>query len=294
MTSLKRLETFYWAAKLGSFTAAATKLFSTQSTVSMRIQELEREFGGKLFDRSKRAAVITELGRDLLIYAEKLLSLSTEMHERVGTPNTFTGTVRIGVTEVVSITWLPDLIGRIHREFPKVTIELEEALTLDLIGEFEEGRIDLVLGPAATTRRNVTELELGRVPFSWMAGASMALPEVVTPADMQRWPVIALAPKSAHHRPVENWFEAGNARIWRMDICKSMYVAASLAAKGLGVALLPNLCFQDYLDQGKLQLINTDPTFPDVRFTAIFPKNTFTSLAERVAEISQETSTFKI
>lgn len=293
MTTLKRLETFYWAAKLGSFTAAATKLFSTQSTVSMRIQELEREFGGKLFDRSQRAAVITELGRDLMVYAERMLSLSAEMHERVGTPDTFTGTVRIGVTEVVSITWLPDLIHRIHSEFPEVTVELEEALTLDLIVEFEEGRIDLVLGPVATTRRNVTELELGHVPFSWMTGASVELPEVVTPADMQRWRVIALAPKSAHHRPIENWFEAGNARIWRMDICKSMNVAASLAATGLGVALLPNICFQNYLDRGRLQLINTEPSFPDVRFTAIFPKNTFTSLAERVAELARGVSTFE-
>jgi len=293
MTSLKRLETFYWAAKLGSFTAAAAKLFATQSTVSMRIQELEREFGGKLFDRSQRSAVITELGRDLMTYAERLLTLSAEMHERVGANQSLTGTVRIGVTEVVSITWLPDLIRRIHTEFPKVRVELEEALTLDLINEFEDGQIDLVLGPTATTRRNITELPLGKVPFSWMAGKSMALPDIVTPLELQRWPVIALAPKSAHHRPIENWFEAGNARIWRMDICKSMNVAASLAAKGLGVALLPNLCFQDYLDQGQLKLIATDPPFPDVLFTAIFPKNSFTSLSQRIAEMSTEISTFQ-
>ena len=54
--NLKQIETFYWAAKLGSFTAAAERLSATQSTVSMRIQELERDFGVALFDRRLRAA----------------------------------------------------------------------------------------------------------------------------------------------------------------------------------------------------------------------------------------------
>lgn len=294
MTSFKRLETFYWVAKLASFTAAATKLFSTQSTVSMRIQELEREFGGKLIDRNQRSVVVTERGRELLGYAEKLLSISAEMHERVGSPDTLSGTIRIGVSEVVSLTWLPSLIRRLHAEYPHVRVELEEALTLDLINEFEEGRIDLVLTPKATTRRNVTVLNLGTVKFSWMTGKSLDVPtERVTPAELQKWPVIALSPKSAHHRPIESWFEEGDARIWRMDICKSMNVAASLAATGLGVTLLPVNCFQNYLDRDMLKLINTNPAFPAVEFTAIFPKHSFTSLAQRVAHISQEVSTFE-
>lgn len=293
MTSLKRLETFYWAARQGSFTAAANKLCATQSTVSMRIQELEREFDGQLFDRSQRTATLTELGRDLLVYAEKLLAVYAEMHERVGSPELMTGTIRIGVTEVVSLTWLPDLITRIHTDFPRVRVELEEALTLDLVTEFEEGRIDLVLAPSVPTRKNIIELELGSVPFNWMAGPTLELPQQpVTPRQMERWPVIALAPNSAHHRSVEDWFEDGNARVWRMDTCKSMNVAASLAARGLGITLLPNACFQDYLDQRQLRIVETNPPFPSVRFTAICARNAINSLAGRVAELSREVSSF--
>ena len=43
--NLRRIETFYWAAKLGSFSAAADRLNATQSTDSMRIKDLERDYG---------------------------------------------------------------------------------------------------------------------------------------------------------------------------------------------------------------------------------------------------------
>jgi DNA-binding transcriptional LysR family regulator len=62
MLNTRQLEAFYWAAKLGSFTAAAQRLRTTQSAVSMRVCELERRLGATLFDRRHRAA-ITPRGR---------------------------------------------------------------------------------------------------------------------------------------------------------------------------------------------------------------------------------------
>ena len=52
----RQLETFYWAARLGSFAKAASHLNATQSAISMRIQEMETRLGIALFDRSQRAA----------------------------------------------------------------------------------------------------------------------------------------------------------------------------------------------------------------------------------------------
>ena len=64
--NLRQIETFYWAAKLGSFSAAAERMNATQSTVSMRIQEIERDFGVALFDRSQRTVRLTPKGRRAL------------------------------------------------------------------------------------------------------------------------------------------------------------------------------------------------------------------------------------
>src|SRR5690554_1833564 len=105
--TLKQLTTFYWVCRLDSFAAAAEYLFSTQSAVSMRIRELETSLGVELFDRSQRSARLTAKGRDLLSYAERIISLMSEIEAEIGAPESLVGTIGLGATELVAITWLP-------------------------------------------------------------------------------------------------------------------------------------------------------------------------------------------
>ena len=152
MLNTRQLVAFYWAAKLGSFTTAAARLKTTQSAISMRVRELESTLGTALFDRRRRAAVITAKGRELLAYAEQILRLSSEARERVaGGPNAPTS-LRIGCAEVVSITWLPRLIRAIHARHPQISLELDEALTQDLIDDLGQGSLDLGACAGQTVR----------------------------------------------------------------------------------------------------------------------------------------------
>ena len=71
----KQLETFETIVRLGSFAAAAAKLNATQSTVSARIQELEKSLCVQLFDRAQRKANLTTKGRELVSYAQTAIDL---------------------------------------------------------------------------------------------------------------------------------------------------------------------------------------------------------------------------
>lgn len=70
-----RLKVFYTVAIKGSFTAAAKELGITQPAVSNHISELEGAIGDILFYRSRRESVLTQKGRILFDYAEKILNL---------------------------------------------------------------------------------------------------------------------------------------------------------------------------------------------------------------------------
>jgi DNA-binding transcriptional LysR family regulator len=72
---LSQLEVFLAVAREGRFSRAAEKLFRTQSAVSQTIRKLEQELGESLFDRSSREGVLTDAGRVLQGYAERLLNL---------------------------------------------------------------------------------------------------------------------------------------------------------------------------------------------------------------------------
>jgi DNA-binding transcriptional LysR family regulator len=292
--NLRRIETFYWAAKLGSFSAAADRLNATQSTVSMRIQDLEREFGITLFERGRRGARLSSMGREALRYAEEMLRLAAEMRGRLAGGETMPGVLRIGVVEMISVTWLPRLVKAIHGSYPKVALELAEALTQDLIEDLDRGDLDLILAAGRIPGYNFTQMSLGTVEFAWMASPELGLPQrTLRPRDLQHWPVIALSRESYHHRSIEEWFRSGGAHCRRIDTCKSLGVAAALAGAGLGVTLLPPRCYRGEIKAGRLQMITVAPRFRPVEFTATYSTATIQPVARRIAELASEVSDFE-
>src|SRR6516164_9935235 len=78
---LGQLEVFLAVARERRFSRAAEKLFRTQSAVSQTIRKLEEELGEALFDRSSREGVLTDAGKTLKEYAEKLLNLRNDAQE---------------------------------------------------------------------------------------------------------------------------------------------------------------------------------------------------------------------
>src|SRR6266550_3706929 len=75
---LSELRVFLKVASERSFSRAAMKLHRTQPAVSQSIKRIEDALGERLFDRSTKDASLTEAGRLLLDYAERLLRLSEE------------------------------------------------------------------------------------------------------------------------------------------------------------------------------------------------------------------------
>lgn len=290
---MKQLETFYWATKLGSFAATADHLGTTQSTVSMRIQELERDFGVALFDRQQRSARATAKGREMMYYAERVLHLTAKMRERIAGAESGHGVLRIGVVEVVSVTWLPRLIKLIHERFPNIQLELDEALMSELIDRLNQGSPDLIMAPGQVPGMHFSSTSLGKVQFAWMASPALGVPkEKLTAADLQRWPVIALSLESYHHKSIEDWFRAGNAHCRRIDTCKSLNVAASLAEAGLGITSLPVRCFQQEIEQRWLEVVDAFPAFPPVEFTATSSIETTQPVATQIARLACKISKF--
>ncbi len=291
--NLRQIETFYWAAKLGSFSAASERLNATQSTVSVRIQDIERDLGVTLFDRTQRTARITPKGRELLRYAEEILRVAAQMRERMSEDHAMSGVLRVGVAEMISITWLPRLVKAIHEKYPRLVLALDEALTQDLIESLAQGSLDLILAPGTVPGYSFSPVSLGTVEFAWMASPSMNLPKgVLEPRDLQSYPIIALSRESYHHKSIEDWFQYGGAAGHRIDTCKSLGVAASLATAGLGLALLPPRSYMHQIRTKQLRIVQTDPCFPPVEFTATYSAESMQLVARKIALLAAEISDF--
>jgi len=80
------LRHFLAVAKTGSVTRAAEVVGRTQSAVSMQIRRLEEVLGGAVFERLPRGVALTQMGRELLPYAERIHALLREAGEHVTSP----------------------------------------------------------------------------------------------------------------------------------------------------------------------------------------------------------------
>jgi DNA-binding transcriptional LysR family regulator len=291
--TLQQLETFFWSVKLGSFSAAAERMYATQSAVSMRVRELERALGVDLFDRTHRNARLTPKGRELMDYASRILDLSTELEHRVGAPEAVSGTVRFGVAEVVTTTWLPRLITLIAERFPNVRLEIEEALTAELMASLQQAELELVLAPGHTRTPGVSTLSLGTVDFQWMASPALGLDDrIYSPRELAEFPIIGMKQSSFHYTALEDWFLTEHVRCRYLARCKSVAVAASMTVAGMGISYLPVRSHEAEIAQKRLAIVNVTNPLKPVEFVAACSVEQTFSLARAVAELACEVSDF--
>jgi len=149
MADFKAIETFMWVVTLGSFRGAAHKLNTTQPAISQRIAQLEREVGVKLLQRDRRMVLPTPSGRQLMVYAEKLIGLRSEMLAVVGARSAMRGVLRLGVAETIVHTWLSQLIKSVNQAYPNLSLEIEVDITSNLRTRLMAQEIELafLLGP---------------------------------------------------------------------------------------------------------------------------------------------------
>lgn len=292
--TLKHLEALYWVWRLGSFTAAAERLHSTQSAISMRIRDLEEALGQELFDRTARAARLTTKGQELVGYAERVMELMAEIKARIGDPTIVSGIVRIGVTEYVALTWLPDLVRELNARFPRVTLEMNVDLTLSLLDKLRGGEIDLAMLPGPIVQPGLRNISLGFVEFAWMASPALKIPDRrLTPRDLDNWPILTLSKTSNLYAQLERWFEESGAVGRRTDTCNSLSVLASWTISGLGIGYLPIEHFGRDIRAGRLRMVDVTPKLPDLEYVAALDRRHPQPLAQSVAELAVTVSTFE-
>ncbi|MGP4004808.1 LysR family transcriptional regulator [Streptomyces sp. 8N706] len=240
---LRQLEYFVAVVEEASFTKAAAKLHIAQPGVSAQIRRLERELGQDLLDRSGRTVRLTGAGAAVLPYARAALAAAAGARLAVDElTGLLRGRVAVGMVTSCAPLGLPDLLADFHEKHPGVEITLSEANSDHLVDALRSGGLDTaVIGLAATPPAGV-ELEIvADQPL--VAAVSRDDPlcgRTTLPLDALRdRPLISLPRGTGLRSCLDDAcaaagfepriaFEAGDPR-----------VLAQLAARGLGLAVLP-------------------------------------------------------
>lgn len=288
-----QLETFYWIVRLGGFSAAARRLNASQPAISARIRQLEASLGAELFDREQKGVQLTAKGQALVAEAEALVDHVARIQNSLSAPTMVGGTVRLGVAELIAVTWLPALVSRVNEDYPKVRLELDIDLTLALFDKLQTGVLDMVFMPGPISDSTFERRSVGRARFEWMASPRLQIPSRrYRPTDLTRWPIMTLSNQSNLHRILEDWFADGDAELRRADVCNSLTVLTELVIAGIGLGYLSVQQTQEMVESNLLKILDVDPPIAELEYFAAYPRRSMLFLGPKIAELATQVSTF--
>jgi len=140
---LFQLETFLAVVQAGSFSGAAKLVHRTQPAVSQVVRKLEEELGEALFDRSSRDGRLTDAGKVLHEYAQKMLNLRREARASLEELRQFQrGTLVMAANEFTSL-YLLRVLEEFRRFSPMIKIEVQRGLASGIAAQVENHTVEL-------------------------------------------------------------------------------------------------------------------------------------------------------
>src|SRR5881227_2915804 len=136
------LKTFLAVAQERSFSRAAAKVHRTQPAVSQAIRRLEVDLGEQLFDRSSKSGTLTDAGKVLQNYGQRLVRLAEESELAVRELRDLRrGRVLIGANEAAVHTLLP-LVARFRVRHPQIAIDVRRVPARQIAVEVQQGSLE--------------------------------------------------------------------------------------------------------------------------------------------------------
>ncbi|MEP2031191.1 MAG: LysR family transcriptional regulator [Paracoccaceae bacterium] len=258
--SLKQLEALIWVADLGSFRKAADRLNTTQPNISARISGLETVLGVSLMERDAGSVHLTTKGLDVLDHARKVLNATEALVNSASEAALFDGTLRLGVTEMIVHTWLPDFLRDLKTRFPTVQVEMTVDMSVHLETQLAGRSLDLALQNGPFNRAMSGQVSLGSYPLIWVTSPSLNLHRLnpINIEDLARHTILTHTRDTKLYAEVSGHFSTRRDLQVRLVPSSSLTACLHMAVNGMGLVTVPAAMVERELASGDLVRLQYD------------------------------------
>jgi LysR family hydrogen peroxide-inducible transcriptional activator len=245
--SLRQLRYFDALAQSLHFGRAAELCAVSQPALSMQIQELEKELGTVLVERTRQGAKLTPEGEEIAVRAAAILSSIRDLADYARhSGQVLTGRLRLGVIPTIAPYMLPKLLPQLRNAYPSLDLHVREAQTHYLLGDLLGGRLDCLLLSIPAGEAGIETLDLFDDGFVLAVPAS------------EKWPKRAFASPELIANERLLLLEEGHClRDQALDFCglkqvqnpdtfgtTSLSTIVQMVANGFGVTFLPRMSLE--------------------------------------------------
>ncbi len=276
----RRLQVFHTVARLLSFTKAAETLHMTQPAVTFQVRQLEEHFNTRLFDRTHNRISLTDAGKKVYEYADRIFVFYAEMENAV---REMTGDISCALTVGASTTiaeyMLPTLLGDFKENYPEITIHLKVSNSDGVVSMVENNTIDLGVVESSVTNKNLVVEDCRRDQLVAIVPPDhpMAGQRVVEFSKLLEYPFICREEGSGTREVIDHYLR-------RLKDCDaSLKIAMELGSPeavkgaveaGMGVSVVSRVTIRKELRLKTLVELDLDPPL-DRPFSFVHQKQKF-------------------
>jgi len=251
---------YFWAVvREGGITRASERLHVSQPAISAQLRELERNLGARLYTRSGRSIVLTDVGRLVFQYAEQIFGIGKELVEVVtGRSAPRPRALSIGIVDAVPKLIVYRLVEPALRLEPAVRVVCVEGKPDRLLAELATHHLDLVLSdapaPASAKVRAYSHL-LGESGVGFFGVAAFRSLKRHFPKSLSGVPLLMPTEAATLRRSIDRWFEGHQVTPNIVGEFEDSALMKVFGQKGLGVFPAPLALARDIKAQYGAELV---------------------------------------
>jgi DNA-binding transcriptional LysR family regulator len=247
---VRGLEVFLSVAKHLNFTRAGEEVHLSQPSVSVRIRQLERDLGSKLFEQLGKRIALTEAGQLLLPYAIRVMAaMDDALHAIDELKGLERGSLRIGASTTPGMYLIPRTIAQFKRQYPKIDVHLAVKDTRQI----EEGVIrnefdfGFVGGHLAGDEVDVVTWIIDHLVLVVPSNHVLARKKLVKVADLRKERFILREPGSATRAAVVNHLQKSDLKVETIMEMENPESVKKAVQSGLGIAFISKFAVETEL-----------------------------------------------
>ena len=277
---IRNLRTFQQVAEKNSFTAAANALGYSQSTVSFQIKQLEDELKCLLFERINHTVTLTEQGRELLEYAQKVLRLTDEFKQSMADTDAPEGIVHIVTPDSICEAMMTANYLDFYKHYPKINLKFSTADTVDMFRMLDRNEADIILtldSHVYSREYVIAKEERVQMHFVTGSGSPFAKKKGLSIRDLISEPFVLTERGIGYRRVLDEALAKMSLEINPILEIGRTDIITEVLGNGIGISFLPEFVVKDGVESGKLAILDVADVQVEVWKQLIYHRNKWMS-----------------
>lgn len=241
MSSIKTLKNFLAITRHKSVAAAAREIGLTAAAAGQQLQQLEREIGLELFDRTKRSLILNAQGRSLIEPIQEIVA----SYEALGSnlKSDLSGTIVLGALVSTLMGAFGKTLNELKQSFPSLEVKLIAGLSSDFLDQVLDGSLDaaIVTESPYALPQNVQWTELYKEPMILITPMPLSKRKANSAQPESKLPFIRFERNTWTGHLVNQAIKANKLSIQEGMELNSVEAIIELVRQGLGYSIVPKL-----------------------------------------------------